>query len=450
MHFLRPQTLLVSCLLATTALAQTWVQEVPPTTPPVGGSNEHAMVYDSARGQVVLFAGLFGGGIKTWEWNGTDWEDVATSSTPSIWGGAAMAFDPVRNVTVLHGGFSSGGPSAETWEYDGVDWTLVNVTGPALGESTMCFDASTNRLVLVGGSDLSGNLSTDTWEYDPGSGVWSLIVSPSSPTVFNQMALDFDPIAQRVVLFGGQTTLFGLSDETWLYDSSSGTWTQASPSQSPVPRRGTRGVFVPAFAGVVIHGGFGGGQLADTWLYDSVTDTWVEVIGANGPAVDTPLLAYDAARAELVLQGGFEGAPAFASTDDTWTLPLGACGTLAQATFRADSAGVNLTNFAATAPVWGGSWTASVDNTGTGASLAWVVGYKNALDVQLGFGSVLVDASTAELLNFAPQATTGIASFAALVPNTPSLCGFTFTAQGVSLAPGTILPSNAYDLTIGL
>ena len=91
-----------------------------------------------------------------------------------------------------------------------------------------------------------------------------------------------------------------------------------------------------------------------------------------------------------------------------------------------------------------------MDNTGTGASLAWVVGYKNALDVQLGFGSVLVDASTAELLNFAPQATTGIASFAALVPNTPSLYDFTFTAQGVRLTPGTILPSNAYDLTIGL
>ena len=77
----------------------------------------------------------------------------------------------------------------------------------------------------------------------------------------------------------------------------------------------------------------------------------MEVIGANGPAVDTPLLAYDAARAELVLQGGFEGAPTFASTDDTWTLPLETYKTLTQTTFHTNSTNINLTNFTATAPV---------------------------------------------------------------------------------------------------
>ena len=75
---MNPRTsLLVACLAAllaqTTAAQLTWVQRDFPM-----GSG-HQMVYDAARGRVVLFGGSLSGPAlaDTWEWDGVSWRSRA-------------------------------------------------------------------------------------------------------------------------------------------------------------------------------------------------------------------------------------------------------------------------------------------------------------------------------------------------------------------------------------
>src|SRR5579862_6826043 len=68
----------------------------------------HAMAYDAARGETVLFGGITAGSFSddTWEWNGTVWTQ-RTASGPSPRSRHAMAYDAGHGVTVLFGGYTA-------------------------------------------------------------------------------------------------------------------------------------------------------------------------------------------------------------------------------------------------------------------------------------------------------------------------------------------------------
>ena len=129
---------------------------------------EYAMAYDSARRVVVLFGGrhaatdtgCFG---DTWEYDGVHWRQVYPAASPSAREGSAAAYDPVRHVVVLFGGaaFMPSGDGTyfdDTWEYDGTTWTQIPTTTqpPAMEDHTMTWDESLDAVVLFAGV---------TWEY---------------------------------------------------------------------------------------------------------------------------------------------------------------------------------------------------------------------------------------------------------------------------------------------
>ena len=126
--------------------------------------------------------------------------------------------------------------------------------------------------------------------------------------------------------------------------------------------------------------------------------------------------------------------------------------TPASATFRADLAGQNLLGYTAAAPAFGSTWSATVDNSLAGNTIAGVVGYAGPLDLSLAFGSLLVDITDpqGELLAFPPAAGVGVVVFGATIPTDPALCGFSFSTQGYGVGGGAgIRLHNAYDLVIG-
>ena len=71
----------------------------------------HAMAYDAARDEVVLFGGSDSGvGITggTWLLDGTDWRQASPPTEPPIRVAHEMVYDPVRQRTVLFGGLAPG------------------------------------------------------------------------------------------------------------------------------------------------------------------------------------------------------------------------------------------------------------------------------------------------------------------------------------------------------
>ena len=127
-----------------------WTELFPKNSPPARYG--HAMAYDAARGQVVLFGGndLNRSLNDTWTWDGADWTRQDPQLNPLARSGHAMAYDAARGVTVLFGG-----PGAtDTWTWDGSNWNRMSpqTSPPARNTPSMAFDAARGhvrrRLVL--------------------------------------------------------------------------------------------------------------------------------------------------------------------------------------------------------------------------------------------------------------------------------------------------------------
>jgi hypothetical protein len=190
-----------------------------------GVCDHFAMVYDSNRGKVVLFGGqdpdltLHG---DTWEWDGSSWTKVIeeSGSTPPKRAHYALGYDSAREQVLLFGGYSpTFGDLNDLWEWDGVTWNEIktNDSPPARAGARMAFDAKRRVMVLHGGSRNRGMLS-ETWTWDGRR--WRM-VSEEGPSPRGYHALAYDPVRERVVLFGGQSTMGAdstLPGDTWEWD----------------------------------------------------------------------------------------------------------------------------------------------------------------------------------------------------------------------------------------
>jgi hypothetical protein len=138
-----------------------WVEHTPAIRP--APRTDHGMVYDRARGRVVLFGGYglvdYG---DTWEWDGTSWTELTPATSPSPRSGHVMAYDEQRDRVVLFGGYdSSRGPLSETWEWDGTNWIEVpTATSPSTRAESLVYDGATGRMMFVGATNLD-----DMWHY---------------------------------------------------------------------------------------------------------------------------------------------------------------------------------------------------------------------------------------------------------------------------------------------
>lgn len=122
----QPPPILVALLLAGTLAAQAdWFP-----LPAVGPRYSHAMAFDAARGEVVLFGDDRTDPLleppATWLWNGAGWRRAEPPTRPPPRISPAMAYDSIRRRVVLFGGldWSQQNPSFldDTWEWDGATW----------------------------------------------------------------------------------------------------------------------------------------------------------------------------------------------------------------------------------------------------------------------------------------------------------------------------------------
>ena len=286
---------------------------------------EHALVYDAARGRVVLFGGIGGSGAylaDTWEWDGSGWTNVTPpSGNPSARKGHALAYDAARRRVVLFGGYNAGAFN-DTWEWNGSSWT--NVT-PASGRPpvreghALAYDAARGRVVLFGGKQLSLQYS-DTWEWN-GTTWTNMTPASGNPPGRYAHAVAYDAARARVVVFGGYNASNGLLADTWEWNGVA--WTNATPSSASPPARWLHALAYDAVKQrVVLYGGHYYAASVDqyfddTWEWNGSAWTDVTPSSGNPPARKRHKLAYDTARGRAVLFGGtlYNGTT---TLDETW------------------------------------------------------------------------------------------------------------------------------------
>lgn len=182
----------------------------------------------------------------------------------------------------------------------------------ARAQHAMAYDSVRERTVLFGG-DLSGSGATNqTLEWDGDD--WTLRVPAAWPAARVHTALAFDSVRGRCVLFGGAAgaTRFG---DTWEWDGT--TWSLRTPATAPSPRAGHALAYDRARARIVLFGGNTGVANAETWTWDGTT--WTQAAPTAFPSARVHhAMAWDDARGVVVLFGGSSSPGGQPDLRDVW------------------------------------------------------------------------------------------------------------------------------------
>src|SRR5262249_22841563 len=257
---------------------------------------------------------------------GGTWIEIPTPHQPhvSICGEGAFIRDSnhQRIVFVPHGTTSCGtgllpgvGPPSvmrnDLWVYDGSDWS--SLTPAARVGSSYCYDTTRDRVVLFGGDSVLFGFIDDTWEYVDHR--WTQVQPSVSPPARRYHAMCFDLRRQRAVLFGGEGGT-GVLGDTWTYDGVQ--WSGSTMTGSPPARQQHAMCYDPVRDRVVLFGGIDtlGIPLGDTWELRNAQWLQVPAPSTSPTARSGHAMTFDSARGTSVLFGGLDASGLLA---DTWT-----------------------------------------------------------------------------------------------------------------------------------
>lgn len=270
-----------------------------------------AAAYDSLRRVVVSFGGVDDAKDvrnDTFQLAGDRWVKSSSTVTPRL--GAALAFDAAHRETVMFGGAADQGAPLgirETWTWDGAVWTEKSLITSPPGRyfHAMAYDAKRKRVVMYGGQTSPSTLLQDTWEWD--GTAWTDVSTPGAgPQPRTQASLVYDPLLERVVLFGGAGPDGRATDELWSWSGTS--WDPLPQAPGPNGRQAHGVAWDAARARMVVTYGVtrdatGYFTLPDTWEWDGAT--WSAVIGAGAPPLRvSPMVLPDPGGAGVTLMDG--------------------------------------------------------------------------------------------------------------------------------------------------
>ena len=156
-------------------------------------------------------------------------------------------------------------------------WTLLTPSGvppsPRFGHGAI-YDAIGDRLLIFGGGN--GASTNDVWQLSlAGSATWSQVVSTgAAPAPRFGMAAALDAQRYRLVIWGGDTTATYSSSSGALADgwslnlTGAPVWVPLAPgSTAPTARGWTAAMYDPLGDRLVLFGGLGAGNIVtnDMW-----------------------------------------------------------------------------------------------------------------------------------------------------------------------------------------
>jgi len=251
---------------------------------------------------------------------------------PGVRSAMGMAFDEYNNVTVMYGGTSFEGgihSMQDTWFYDYSTnpWTEhTGISPPARANTAMVYCGGTNEILLYGGFGV-----TDTWSFDCETQTWSEVHPSINPGVHHSLGLAYDPVENVVILFGGFDDTGWTTDDTWSFDCDTREWTELSPTVKPLARYGHVMTYDTNISKIILTCGntWDQGHQDDTWIYDTSTNTWTELDPIGDPNnLKWPSMVYDSINQKSILFGGQVGNSAVDETQiydafsNRWTNPL--------------------------------------------------------------------------------------------------------------------------------
>ena len=300
-----------------------------------GARDNHCAVLDPPADRLVIFGGLTVSGsnpvsAKNDTWGTALATNVTTQLTavppPTRYGGPRI-YDPVGKRMLVFGGASGGALGNDVWSLDlgfPSQWTKVVPTGtpptPRIQASAI-YDPIRNLMLIFGGN--SGSFSNEVWRLSTsGPATWAQLATLGTPPAGRSShSAIYDPLRDRMLIFGGSSAAGGLNDIWSLSLADPATWTLISPAGTPPSPRAALAVYDPVRDQMLLYGG--AAPPNDLWALSlSGTPTWTQLAPTGTPPSSRSGMAggYDPIRDRLVIHGGISGN----MPEDAWALELGA------------------------------------------------------------------------------------------------------------------------------
>jgi Galactose oxidase, central domain len=139
----------------------------------------------------------------------------------------------------------------------------------------------------------------------PDSASWVQLSPTNSPPARSYLAMTYDPVSGKVIMFSGFDGT-GYLNDTWTFDGV--TWTQVAVSSPPPARANAQMAYDTVTHKVVLFGGYDGtNYLGDTWLWDGATSQWTAAKTAHRPTPVTGPMLFPDPNGRVDLFGGFDG-----------------------------------------------------------------------------------------------------------------------------------------------
>jgi len=271
---------------------ESWSDLTPASGPAPAARLTPASVYDPDGHRMIMWSGqgpgVFFNDVWAFDFDTNTWSQFApTGGPPNIRYGVGYTWDPIAHELVTFAGFTNLGRFDDVWRFDGpaVTWTDVSPGSGPLKRClhAACYDPIAHRMIMYGGQN-TGPLD-DIWALDLDTDTWTDITPALIPAGRYFTAFVYDATNHRATAFGGQT-LLGAVNESWVFDLWTDTWTQLAPTGTPpTSRYGSAGIYDGANDRMIVFGGNDGGALNDVWALEDLSSTSTGVRRTSGAKV---------------------------------------------------------------------------------------------------------------------------------------------------------------------
>ena len=129
----------------------------------------------------------------------------------------------------------------------------------------------------------------------------------TQPAGSEDASLIYDPVADRVILYGGKEDMDLSMKETWSFNSSARTWEKvATPGKTPPASEDHTTIYDPNGHRMIVFGGENGPTTNKLWSLDLKTRTWKEMTNPQVPRRESHSAIYDTRGKRMVTYGGLD------------------------------------------------------------------------------------------------------------------------------------------------
>jgi len=161
------------------------------------------------------------------------WIHFPAVVTPDHEESGTFFYDAVRSRLLVFGGRNFSGPLNRVWSLSltgPAEWTQITPLGgppsPRYAHS-MVYDSARDRLLVFGGTPDGVATDSDLWELTlSGTPTWNQLVIAGPPPGRLAHVATYDPVGDRMIVFGGYNAGVLINDTWQLSLSGTPAWTQ--------------------------------------------------------------------------------------------------------------------------------------------------------------------------------------------------------------------------------